>query len=244
MPTGASPPGNATTFPKTSAPTSTTSRPGGKPPSPRNAHVPEWRPILPGTCRGTGRRNGRLRQGRGPSVSDKDIPAFSPHYSDATRSSGSVAINAIAKADPWFLTTSADLYSSNKNYLNGGGDFSAENPEGRNFWSASGNTPWPPSAMASRTTAVPRKRRHVLRIRGLHARRHPRGRPERAARHLHPDARLQVAVGEDGPTHQPVETGLRPARNPQSGRHSSGGPGRNGREPGWPPCKGPTAPPP
>ena len=72
--------------------------------------------------------------GVNPADSDKAIPPFPQDYGDATRSAGAVAINAIAKANPCFLTTSADLYSSNKNYLSGAGDFSAETPEGRNFW--------------------------------------------------------------------------------------------------------------
>jgi transketolase len=66
-------------------------------------------------------------------LSDK-IPAFADDYADATRGSGGVVINAVAKAMPSVITGSADLYGSTKNYLKEQGDFSATNPTGRNIW--------------------------------------------------------------------------------------------------------------
>ena len=66
-------------------------------------------------------------------LTDK-IPAFPADYKDATRSAGSKVINDVAKAMPQFLTGSADLFGSTKNYLAGEGDFSASNPAGRNIW--------------------------------------------------------------------------------------------------------------
>lgn len=144
-------------------------------------------------------------------ASDKAIPAFPADYADATRSSGAVAINAIAQADPFFLTTSADLYSSNKNYLNGEGDFSATNREGRNFWFGIRE-----HAMAAICNGIAYDglfrvsaatfcvfvdyMRAAVRVAALS------GLPVTYV--LTHDS---VAVGEDGPTHQPVETvsGLR-----------------------------------
>ena len=99
-----------------------------------NATYEQWRRAYPELAAELDSGMDACARGVDASITDKDIPPFPADYSDATRSAGSVAINAIAKADPWFLTTSADLYSSNKNYLSGAGDFSAENPEGRNFW--------------------------------------------------------------------------------------------------------------
>ena len=149
--------------------------------------------------------------GVAPIDSDKAIPAFSQDYNDATRSAGSVAINAIAKANPYFLTTSADLYSSNKNYLAGAGDFSAETPEGRNFWFGIRE-----HAMAAICNGIAYDglfrvsaatfcvfvdyMRAAIRVAALS------GLPVTYI--LTHDS---VAVGEDGPTHQPVETisGLR-----------------------------------
>ena len=62
------------------------------------------------------------------------IATFPADYKDATRSAGSKVINDVAKAMPQFLTGSADLFGSTKNYLTGEGDFSAKNPLGRNIW--------------------------------------------------------------------------------------------------------------
>ena len=42
---------------------------------------------------------------------------------DATRSSGSSIINDISAALPTYVSGSADLHGSNKNYIKGGGDF-------------------------------------------------------------------------------------------------------------------------
>lgn len=149
--------------------------------------------------------------GVNPADSDKAIPPFPQDYGDATRSAGAVAINAIAKANPCFLTTSADLYSSNKNYLSGAGDFSVETPEGRNFWFGIRE-----HAMAAICNGIAYDglfrvsaatfcvfvdyMRASIRVAALS------GLPVTYI--LTHDS---VAVGEDGPTHQPVETisGLR-----------------------------------
>ncbi len=66
-------------------------------------------------------------------LSDK-ISTFAADYNDATRGAGAKVINDLAKAMPQFLTGSADLFGSTKNYLKDEGDFSAENPLGRNIW--------------------------------------------------------------------------------------------------------------
>ena len=137
---------------------------------------------------------------------DGIIPAFDPSYSDATRSSGAVVINAIAKADPFFLTTSADLYSSNKNYLSGCGDYSPDNLTGRNFWF--GIREHAMGAICNgiaydglfRTSAATflvfaDYMRASIRVAAL---------SELPVAYVF--THDSVAVGEDGPTHQPVET--------------------------------------
>merc|ERR1719159_1164936 len=50
-----------------------------------------------------------------------------PEGAEATRQSGSNIINNIAEALPTYVSGSADLHGSNKNYIKGGGDFG--NPE-------------------------------------------------------------------------------------------------------------------
>ena len=171
----------------------------------------KWRATYPELAAELDSGMDACARGVDAAITDKDIPPFPADYSDATRSAGSVAINAVAKADPWFLTTSADLYSSNKNYLSGAGDFSAENPEGRNFWFGIRE-----HAMAAicngmaydglfRVSAATfcvfvDYMRGAIRVAALS------GLPVTYI--LTHDS---VAVGEDGPTHQPVETvsGLR-----------------------------------
>lgn len=59
-------------------------------------------------------------------------PFSSPAIS--TRDAAAVVLNEWAKRDGRVLSGSADLFSSTKNYLKDFGDFSAENPSGRNLW--------------------------------------------------------------------------------------------------------------
>ena len=139
------------------------------------------------------------------------IPAFADDYADATRGSGGVVINAVAKAMPQVITGSADLYGSTKNYLKDGGDFSADNFEGRNIWFGIRE-----HGMGAICNGVAYD--GLFRISGATF--------CVFADYLRPSIRLaglaklpvtyifthdSVGVGEDGPTHQPVETvsGLR-----------------------------------
>jgi transketolase len=67
---------------------------------------------------------------------DKGLPAFSADDKGlATRDASGVALNVIAPNVPWLLGGSADLGPSCKTRLTftGAGDFNAENPAGRNF---------------------------------------------------------------------------------------------------------------
>ncbi len=140
-----------------------------------------------------------------------NIPVFADDYADATRGTGGVVINALAKQVPQMVTGSADLYGSTKNYIKDGGDFSPKNPAGRNIWFGIRE-----HAMGAICNGIAYD--------GLF-------RPSGAtfcvfADYLRPSIRLaalanlpvnyifthdSVGVGEDGPTHQPVETvsGLR-----------------------------------
>ena len=139
------------------------------------------------------------------------IPEFAPGTGSATRASGGVVLNAVAKEVPQLITGSADLYGSTKNYIKQGDDFSAATPSGRNIWFGIRE-----HAMGSICNGIAYD--------GLF-------RSSAAtflvfADYLRPAIRLaalaelpvtyifthdSVGVGEDGPTHQPVETvsGLR-----------------------------------
>ncbi len=146
-----------------------------------------------------------------PEKSSAMIPAFAEGCKEATRSSGAVAQNAIGNQCPALLSTSADLFSSNKNYLKNGGDFSAENYAGRNFWFGIRE-----HAMAAICNGIAYDglfrvsagtfcvfvdyMRASIRVAAL---------SELPVTYVL--THDSVAVGEDGPTHQPVETvtGLR-----------------------------------
>ncbi|BCU75805.1 transketolase [Luteolibacter sp. LG18] len=146
-----------------------------------------------------------------PSDLSAKIPAFPADYKDATRSAGANVINAVAKAVPNFTTGSADLYGSTKNYIKDGGDFSATNPLGRNIWYGIRE-----HAMGAICNGIAYD--GIFRTSGATF--------LVFADYLRPSIRLaalsklpvtyifthdSVGVGEDGPTHQPVETvsGLR-----------------------------------
>lgn len=143
-------------------------------------------------------------------LSDK-IANFPADYKDATRSAGSKVINDVAKAMPQFLTGSADLFGSTKNYLSGEGDFSRLNATGRNIWFGIRE-----HAMGAICNGIAYD--GIFRASGATF--------CVFADYVRPAIRLaalsklpttfifthdSVGVGEDGPTHQPVETvsGLR-----------------------------------
>jgi len=65
---------------------------------------------------------------------DADLPVFKPEDGPvATRVASGKALNALAPRLPTLIGGSADLASSNKTYLNGQGDFEADTPGGRNL---------------------------------------------------------------------------------------------------------------
>ena len=139
------------------------------------------------------------------------IPAFPADYKDATRSAGSTVINAVAKAMPNLLTGSADLFGSTKNYIKDGGDFSASNPLGRNIWFGIRE-----HGMGAICNGIAYD--GLFRASGatfLVFADYLRGSIRLAALSGIPVTYIfthdSVGVGEDGPTHQPVETisGLR-----------------------------------
>lgn len=73
--------------------------------------------------------NGELASGW-----DKDIPSYEPGKSLASRATSGEVLNAIAKNLPTFIGGSADLAGSNKTSIKNEKDFSAIAYEGRNIW--------------------------------------------------------------------------------------------------------------
>jgi len=78
----------------------------------------------------------RMQKHEAPDGWDKDLPSFPADAKGvATRDSSSKVLNAIAKNHPWLMGGSADLYPSTKTRLtfDGAGDFEAGNYKARNF---------------------------------------------------------------------------------------------------------------
>jgi transketolase len=155
-----------------------------------------------------------LTEGLGKAVPtdlSEKIAVFPADYNDATRSAGGTILNAVAKVMPQILTGSADLFGSTKNYLKDGGDFSKSNPLGRNIWFGIRE-----HAMGAICNGIAYD--GLFRPSGatfLVFADYLRGSIRLAALAGLPVTYLfthdSVGVGEDGPTHQPVETvsGLR-----------------------------------
>lgn len=140
-----------------------------------------------------------------------EIPEFAADHVDATRGAGGAVINAVAEAVPYLVSGSADLYGSTKNYIKSAADFGRDDYSGKNIWFGIRE-----HAMGAICNG--------LAYDGLYK---ATGATFTVfADYLRPSIRLaalsnlsvgyifthdSVGVGEDGPTHQPVETvsGLR-----------------------------------
>lgn len=134
------------------------------------------------------------------------IPPFDPTVNIATRKAGSEVLQFVAKAEPTVISGSADLHGSTLNYIVDGGNFDRENHSGRNLHFGIRE-----HAMAGLMNGIAYD--------GIF-------RPSGAtfltfSDYCRPSIRLaalshlsvvyifthdSVGVGEDGPTHQPVET--------------------------------------
>ena len=134
------------------------------------------------------------------------IPEFDAGASVATRAAGGKVLQPLAAKLPLLTTGSADLFGSTKNYLNDLGDFTAADRSGRNFrygirehaMGAIGNGIaydgiWITSGATFLTFSD--YMRPSLRLAAL-----------ANLPIFHIFTHDSVGVGEDGPTHQPVET--------------------------------------
>ncbi len=135
----------------------------------------------------------------------KDMPSYEAGKGVATRNASGEAINYFAKKLPSLFGGSADLQGSNKTQMSGEKDFSAEEPAGRNIWFGVREF-----AMGAMMNGI-----HLhggLRVFG--------GTFFVFSDYVRPAIRLSalmglpvtyvfthdsIAVGEDGPTHEPIE---------------------------------------
>lgn len=134
------------------------------------------------------------------------IPVFDPSVTIATRKAGSEVLQPIAKSLPLLMSGSADLHGSTLNYIEGGGDFNRENRKGRNLHFGIRE-----HAMCGILNGIAYD--GIFRASGAtFLVFSDYGRPSirlAALSHL-PVVYIfthdSVGVGEDGPTHEPVET--------------------------------------
>lgn len=138
---------------------------------------------------------------------DKDLPVFPADPKGlATRDSSGKVLNALAKNYPWLIGGSADLAPSTKTRLtfDGAGDFESDNYGGRNFHFGVRE-----HAMASVVNGMA-----LSKVRGYgsgflifsdYAKAAIRLAAIMEIPFIHVFTHDSIGVGEDGPTHQPVE---------------------------------------
>ncbi|HMJ07180.1 MAG TPA: transketolase [Chthoniobacterales bacterium] len=139
------------------------------------------------------------------------IPAFPADAKLATRKAGSEALQPLAREMPFLISGSADLHGSTLNYIEGGGDFSREKHDGRNVHYGIRE-----HGMCAIMNGV--GYHGIFRASGatfLVFADYCRASIRLAALSRLPNIYIfthdSIGVGEDGPTHEPVETvtGLR-----------------------------------
>lgn len=148
----------------------------------------------------------RAVAGELPEGFDAEIPSFRPEDGEfATRQASGRTLNALASRVPYLLGGSADLASSNETTIRGSAPFQPEQPEGRNVWFGVRE-----HAMGSALNGM--ALHGGVRVFG--------GTFLVFSDYLRPAMRMaalmklpvvyvlthdSIGVGEDGPTHQPVE---------------------------------------
>jgi len=148
---------------------------------------------------------GRRLEGKLPPDWEDALPAFDPHASIATRAASGSVINALAPVLPELNGGSADLAPSNDTSVEEGGDFASDRPSGRNLH------------FGIREHAMGA----IMNGMALHGGLRPYGGTFLVfSDYMRPSLRLaalmgqptiyvfthdSIGLGEDGPTHQPVE---------------------------------------
>src|SRR5205823_1582843 len=134
------------------------------------------------------------------------IPEFPKDAKLATRKAGGEALQPIAQAIPLLMSGSADLYGSTMNYIKDAGDFTRDNPSGRNIRFGIRE-----HGMCAILNGI--SYHGIFRASGatfMVFTDYCRASIRLAALSKLPNIYIfthdSIGVGEDGPTHQPVET--------------------------------------
>src|SRR6476620_893708 len=134
------------------------------------------------------------------------IPDFPKDAKLATRKAGGEALQPIAQAMPLLMSGSADLYGSTMNYIEGGGDFKRDNPGGRNIRFGIREHGMCAILNGISYHGIFRASGATFLVFSDYAR--PAIRLAALARlpNIYIFTHDSIGVGEDGPTHEPVET--------------------------------------
>jgi transketolase len=143
---------------------------------------------------------------RVPSNLLEKIPEFPRDAKLATRKAGGEALQPIARAMPNLIGGSADLYGSTMNYIDGGGDFTRDNPGGRNI--RFGIREHGMCAIMNGVSyhGIFRASGATFLVFSDYARPSIRLAALAKLPNIYIFTHDSIGVGEDGPTHQPVET--------------------------------------
>merc|ERR1719393_654274 len=134
------------------------------------------------------------------------MPTFEAGASIATRNAGADCIQPVAQALPFYNSGSADLHGSNKNYIKDVGDFSKSNYAGRNFYYGIREHAMGAILNGMGFYGLFRVSGSTFLVFSDYMRASVR---VAALSHLPVNyiwTHDSIGVGEDGPTHQPVET--------------------------------------
>lgn len=124
---------------------------------------------------------------------------------DATRNTSGATVNKLAQAIPNLWGGSADLSGSNKTMIDGGGDFMPETPEGRNIWY--GVREFAMAAMLNGIMLYGGTKSFVSTFFVFTDYLKPAVRLSALSKlpSIYVMTHDSIAVGEDGPTHEPIE---------------------------------------
>jgi transketolase len=139
------------------------------------------------------------------------IPEFPADTNLATRVSGGEILQTIAEQVPMFFSGSADLYGSTKNYIKSSGDFGPADWTGRNLWYGIREHAMGALCNGAAYDGIFRASGATFAVFADYVRPSIRLAALSKLPVLYYFTHDSVGVGEDGPTHQPVETcsGLR-----------------------------------
>ncbi|MEY2520836.1 MAG: transketolase, partial [Verrucomicrobiota bacterium] len=146
-----------------------------------------------------------------PADLTEKIPSFPADAKIATRKAGSEVLQPLAKAMPFLISGSADLHGSTLNYIEGAGDFTRDNAHGRNIHFGIREHGMCAIMNGVGYHGVFRASGATFMVFADYCRASIRLAALSGLGTIFIFTHDSVGVGEDGPTHQPVETvsGLR-----------------------------------